>query len=323
MSTDDEQCMEYDDIVYNGRYLPLCPLSDEMMTVLDSARGVINTHSHTELSEFEHDRLLRFSYELEIIAKGNCEILNRRNAIFNFFEEFKKKLCCKYRRKAMYTQNIFDFAKRMIKGFRFTEQNKDECDDIEYTLDIALKTNNLICTEYKDKMHELLSKYTMDIVGITELISMYSENGYKWYNLTITSPEDQEKYKHKHWKEESDGNFMYDFKYDEDDYFRDNSYYKKKEDERMYHKKTTIQSLRNELDQEQMNKVSDKEFAGFIAAVSNLCLGFSEWDLYSDSIIKDSISIRWISKQLEIKNIQKENMLTLRQLFPHALPYDK
>merc|ERR1712129_355265 len=153
----------------------------------------------------------------------------------------------------------------------------------EWSLDIALKSS-VPHPKYKQKMHGLLKEY-MHLETLRDIICEYTQNGYWWYRL------EYQEHKLAEWHDcspaEEFHHIMYNIVYDDDDYFRDNTFYKPFTEKAKTGPAVKFSVLRSELDSEFVDSMKDEDLAQFLLDIDKTALS-AQWQKYEmlDSIVK-------------------------------------
>merc|ERR1711933_338867 len=126
--------------------------------------------------------------------------------------------------------------------------------------------------KYKDKMHSLLDVF-MPCEDARDIIIEYCQVGYRWYRFEYKTNDGERDYD-AHLEE---GAMIYDVKYDDDDYFRDNRFYKKPKASRGWWSSdrggaVSFAEWRDDLDAKYMKNMTDDDLAAFLGEVDYVML---------------------------------------------------
>ena len=191
-----------------------------------------------------------------------------------------------------YDAKIAYFAKGMLREFRFrrsADYMRDEPFErpysfTKYSLDFALRTRKINET-YRQRMHGLLKDY-IPIKCVVDIISSYSDNGYRWFRLEFNEPNRVPNVQWRNLNQE----VVWNLKYDDDDYFRSNEYYKREFP--ATDKAVSFADWRNELDGKYVKEMSDKELAKFIASL--IVCPFTSGLFFSSHCFEENVN--WIAQ---------------------------
>ena len=233
--------------------------------------------STLQSSNYAASEQYQLADELEIIVKetksGLQEMNYRKNPI-------SIAIACE-------DNKIKRFAKRKIKGLRWHEAEEKVEDDIYttarymwYSLDIALKTS-VPHIKYKKKMRKLLKAHIPE-KDVANFVIEYAQTGYKWYRISYRSQNDDNDYGPPLDELNEDG-IIHNLKFDPDDFFRDNTFYKAQKPPTG--KAVHFRKWRKELDSKYMDCMSDEDLVTFICNIDTAKLG----GLLRDDCMEDLI----------------------------------
>ena len=106
-------------------------------------------------------------------------------------------------------------------------------------------------------------KGNVSIKDVVDIISSYTDNGYRWFRLEFVVPVGV--FGHAMDWENLNQEIIWNLEYDDDDYFRSNEYYKGVCPAKS--KAVSFADWRNELEAKYMKGMSDTDLARFVASL--------------------------------------------------------
>eukprot|EP01083_Nonionella_stella_P073995 200461_1 len=253
-------------------------LCSSMQSALDNVKTILNSTEH------DQSQMKLFVQQLCAVSSAHDakwkELEYRKTALSNLLDKLKSKgrTFCKFGETMLMGLRFDTFKTRTTHEMYCTQHYED------YSLDIALRCSDPH-SEYIRKMNKLLKPYIGGVKDICSIICEYSQNGYRWYRLSVTQQTDDE---YENTIPMLNDGIMFSLDFDTLDYFTDNTYYKAPPRRRSRStplpRLVKFGTLRKELDREELWHLNRRELSERIGCIVDAAFNLNLLPDYTDWI---------------------------------------